>query len=83
MRIFLGHATGQGRYLATKLIEIFPKIVNPMVVKAVIFTAGFDERYAANNWDPEWWSKLRTDHVVRQSKLRRRRIPKKSQSKSA
>jgi hypothetical protein len=73
----LGHATGQDRYLATKLIEAFPRIMNSTVVKVVISTAGVDERYAANNWDPECWSKLRTDHVNgRQSTMRRRRGPK-------
>jgi hypothetical protein len=45
----LGHATGQDRYLATKLIEAFPKIVNSTVVKVVISTACVDERYASSN----------------------------------
>lgn len=73
----LGHATGQDRYVATKLIEAFPKIVNSTVVKIVVSTAGLDERYAENNWEPECWSKLKTDHVnIRQSTLRRRRKPK-------
>jgi Tfp pilus assembly protein PilO len=73
----LGHATGRDRYLATKLIEAFPRIVNSTVVKVVVSTAGVDERYASSNWDPECWSKLRTDHVdVRQSTRRRRRRPK-------
>jgi hypothetical protein len=69
----LGHATGQDRYLATKLIEAFPRIVDSTVVKVVVSTAGLDERYASSNWDPECWSKLRTDHVDMRQNLRRRR----------
>lgn len=72
----LGHATGQDRYLSTKLIEAFTKVVNSTVVKVVISTSGIDETYAENNWDPDCWSKLRTDEVVEQRTLRHRRRPK-------
>jgi hypothetical protein len=72
----LGHATGQDRYLSTKLIEAFTKVVNSTVVKVVISTSGIDETYAENNWDPDCWSKLRTDEVVEQRTLRQRKRPK-------
>lgn len=73
----LGHATGQDRYLATKLIEAFPRMVTSTVIKLIVSIKGVDERYASNNWDPQCWSKLRTDHGdVRQSAKGRRRRPR-------
>jgi hypothetical protein len=52
----LGHATVQDRYLATKLIESFTKMVVSTVVKLIVSAAGVDERYALNNWERESWS---------------------------
>lgn len=73
----LGHATGQDRYVATKLIEAFPRLVTSTVVKLIVSTAGVDEKYALNNWDPDCWSKLKTDHVGIGHSIRgRRRRPR-------
>jgi hypothetical protein len=57
----LSHATGKDRYVATKLIEAFPIIITSTVVKLVVSNAGLDEEYASRHWDPNCWSKLKTD----------------------
>jgi hypothetical protein len=75
----LVHATGQDRYLSTKLIEAFQKVVNSTVVKIVISTSGVDETYAENNWDLDCWSKLRTDEVVERTLRHRRRLKARGQ----
>jgi hypothetical protein len=57
----LSHATGQDRYVATKLVEAFPTMVTSTVVKLIVSNAGVDEDYASRHWDPDCWSKLNTD----------------------
>ena len=57
----LSHATGKDRYVATKLIEAFPIMITSTVVKLIVSNAGLDEEYASRHWDPNCWSKLKTD----------------------
>jgi hypothetical protein len=79
----LSYATGRDRYQATKLIEAFPNRVTSTVVKLIVSTAGVDERYFSSNWDPDCWSKLRTDRgaVGHDSRIQRRRARHRIQNR--
>lgn len=59
----LNHVTGQSRYETAKLIEAMPRLVSGTVVKVFVSNFMIDEAYVVRNWEPERWTRLRTDEM--------------------
>jgi hypothetical protein len=73
----LNHVMAHDRYSTTKLLEQVAQSVKS-VLKIVISSSTVDVGYAARNWDPENWSKLRIEvpepkHLMRARRRRRAR----------
>jgi hypothetical protein len=54
----LAQMTQDSPYAATRLLEMFSRILSSTIFKIVVSTTAIDERHIRRNWDLESWTRI-------------------------
>jgi len=69
----LDQMTRHRPYIATRLLELFPRILSSTIIKIVVSAAVIDESYVRRNWDQDRWTKIMISNLMGKRKLEMRR----------